>query len=209
MARLRLRRRAPAVRPSLFISAAAAPQVPCSLLPLRRAAQCGVPAQGKECFSTGSASSTRDQSRSPPILEDYRDSCTRNSKGSLLQAKNYSHFISSSRLRLCGAAGPWPPPEATAMLQPWTAVPASTFSSVSSVRAAPSTKCARAVQCARTCSAPYRATHARVRSTSCISLASLQAPSSRIAARCWADGPAVKKATYRVVVGVKTAGIRW
>jgi hypothetical protein len=34
-------------------------------------AQYGVPAQGKECFSTGRASSARDQSRSPPILEDY------------------------------------------------------------------------------------------------------------------------------------------
>jgi hypothetical protein len=34
-------------------------------------AQYGVPAQGKECFSTGRARSARDQSRSPPILEDY------------------------------------------------------------------------------------------------------------------------------------------
>eukprot|EP01047_Picozoa_sp_COSAG01_P114998 COSAG01_NODE_43651_length_427_cov_2.606707_1_plen_58_part_10 len=33
-----------------------------------------MPAQGKECFSTGRASSARDQSRSPPILEDYRSS---------------------------------------------------------------------------------------------------------------------------------------
>jgi hypothetical protein len=31
-----------------------------------------VPAQGKECFSTGRARSAMDQSRSPPILEDYR-----------------------------------------------------------------------------------------------------------------------------------------
>jgi hypothetical protein len=34
-----------------------------------------VPAQGKECFSTGRASSARDQSRSPPILEDYPLPC--------------------------------------------------------------------------------------------------------------------------------------
>jgi hypothetical protein len=35
-----------------------------------------VPAQGKECFSTGRARSTTDQSRSPPILEDYHGECT-------------------------------------------------------------------------------------------------------------------------------------
>jgi hypothetical protein len=35
-----------------------------------------VPAQGKECFSTGRASSATDQSRSPPILEDYLTYCT-------------------------------------------------------------------------------------------------------------------------------------
>jgi hypothetical protein len=33
-----------------------------------------VPAQGKECFSTGRARSATDQSRSPPILEDYLSS---------------------------------------------------------------------------------------------------------------------------------------
>eukprot|EP01047_Picozoa_sp_COSAG01_P049336 COSAG01_NODE_4884_length_4653_cov_20.654370_2_plen_59_part_00 len=30
-----------------------------------------VPAQGKKCFSTGRAFSAKDQSCSPPILEDY------------------------------------------------------------------------------------------------------------------------------------------
>ena len=34
-------------------------------------AQYGVPAQGKECFSTRRAGSAMDQSRSPPTLEDY------------------------------------------------------------------------------------------------------------------------------------------
>ena len=34
-------------------------------------AQYGVPAQGKECFSTDSAGSAMDQSRSPLRLEDY------------------------------------------------------------------------------------------------------------------------------------------
>jgi hypothetical protein len=35
-----------------------------------------VPAQGKECFSTGRARSATDQSRSPPILEDYPTTST-------------------------------------------------------------------------------------------------------------------------------------
>jgi hypothetical protein len=54
------------------------PVLPRSLLPPESVyvpgprAQYGVPAQGKECFSTGRARSARDQSRSPPILEDYR-----------------------------------------------------------------------------------------------------------------------------------------
>jgi hypothetical protein len=57
------------------------PVLPRSLLPPEGVyvpgprAQYGVPAQGKECFSTRRAGSARDQSRSPPILEDYRSTC--------------------------------------------------------------------------------------------------------------------------------------
>jgi hypothetical protein len=70
--RRRLRRRAPAVRWWPHISS---PYAPCSppspptpksvYVPGPRA-QYGVPAQGKECFSTGRASSATDQSRSLP-----------------------------------------------------------------------------------------------------------------------------------------------